>query len=149
MLRAVVTLPRHWRDPSVAWGQPVGPALLYWTVTAALLLLVLVAVTALVHAIRRSSERERPASQSVEGLASRGQVKRAAGERSLVSRSGSLRPMLRTPRPGDPGHSLGRSRGVRCWASAEDSIVILGPPRSGKGLHLVIPMILDAPGAVI
>jgi type IV secretion system protein VirD4 len=27
--------------------------------------------------------------------------------------------------------------------------VILGPPRSGKGLHLVIPMILDAPGAVI
>jgi len=31
----------------------------------------------------------------------------------------------------------------------EDSIVIVGPPRSGKGLHLVIPSILDAPGAVI
>jgi type IV secretory pathway TraG/TraD family ATPase VirD4 len=28
-------------------------------------------------------------------------------------------------------------------------MVILGPPRSGKGLHLVIPMILDAPGPVI
>ena len=26
---------------------------------------------------------------------------------------------------------------------------MLGPPRSGKGLHLVINAILDAPGAVI
>ncbi|WP_347338486.1 TraM recognition domain-containing protein [Cellulomonas sp. WB94] len=31
----------------------------------------------------------------------------------------------------------------------EDSILVVGPPRSGKGLHLVIPMILDAPGAVV
>jgi type IV secretion system protein VirD4 len=28
-------------------------------------------------------------------------------------------------------------------------MVLLGPPRSGKGLHTVIPAILDAPGAVI
>ena len=28
-------------------------------------------------------------------------------------------------------------------------MVVLGPPRSGKGLHLCIPMILDAPGAVL
>ncbi len=26
---------------------------------------------------------------------------------------------------------------------------MVGPPRSGKGLHLVIPMLLDAPGAVV
>jgi type IV secretory pathway TraG/TraD family ATPase VirD4 len=31
----------------------------------------------------------------------------------------------------------------------EDSIFVLGPPRSGKGLHAVIPAILDSPGAVI
>lgn len=28
-------------------------------------------------------------------------------------------------------------------------MVILGPPRSGKGIHLAIPMILDAPGPVL
>jgi type IV secretory pathway TraG/TraD family ATPase VirD4 len=28
-------------------------------------------------------------------------------------------------------------------------MLLLGPPRSGKGLHLVIPMVLDAPGAVV
>src|SRR4029453_19065107 len=31
----------------------------------------------------------------------------------------------------------------------EDSMILLGPPRSRKGLHTVIPFILDAPGAVI
>jgi type IV secretory pathway TraG/TraD family ATPase VirD4 len=51
--------------------------------------------------------------------------------------------------PADLGYRLGRSRGVECWASVEDSVIVLGPPRAGKGLHTVIPMILDAPGAVI
>ena len=35
------------------------------------------------------------------------------------------------------------------WCSVEDSAVILGPPRMGKGLHLVIPWVLDAPGPVV
>jgi type IV secretory pathway TraG/TraD family ATPase VirD4 len=35
------------------------------------------------------------------------------------------------------------------WISAEDSAVVLGPPRRGKGLHLIIPAILDSPGAVV
>lgn len=38
---------------------------------------------------------------------------------------------------------------VECWASVEDSVVVVGPPRSGKGLHVVVPSILDAPGAVV
>ena len=47
------------------------------------------------------------------------------------------------------GFRLGSSRGVACFCAVEDSVVVLGPPRSGKGLHLAIPMILDAPGAVL
>jgi type IV secretory pathway TraG/TraD family ATPase VirD4 len=47
------------------------------------------------------------------------------------------------------GTSLGRSRGRECWASVEDSIIVVGPPRSGKGLHQVIGSIIDAPGAVV
>jgi type IV secretory pathway TraG/TraD family ATPase VirD4 len=35
------------------------------------------------------------------------------------------------------------------WGSVEDSFLILGPPRSGKGVHLVIPHTLDAPGPVL
>ena len=47
------------------------------------------------------------------------------------------------------GYRLGTSHGHEVWASVEDSILVIGPPRSGKGLHLVIPAILDAPGAVV
>ena len=54
-----------------------------------------------------------------------------------------------SPTASDVGYLLGRSRGHGVWASVEDSILVLGPPRSGKGLHVVINAILDAPGAVI
>ena len=56
-----------------------------------------------------------------------------------------------SPHPGaeDVGYLLGHSRGREIWASVEDSILVIGPPRSGKGLHLVINAILDAPGAVV
>jgi type IV secretory pathway TraG/TraD family ATPase VirD4 len=60
-----------------------------------------------------------------------------------------LRPSLSTAQTSDLGYRIGSSRGLSCHASVEDSMVILGPPRAGKGLHLVIPMILDAPGAVL
>src|SRR5699024_6064867 len=53
------------------------------------------------------------------------------------------------PDPGDVGYRIGTSKGREVWASVEDSILLIGPPRSGKGLHIVIPAILDAPGAVV
>jgi type IV secretion system protein VirD4 len=84
-----------------------------------------------------------------DGLARRPDVSRAAGARTLRRRGRTLRPSLARPMVHEVGLRLGRSRGVSCWASVEDSIVVLGPPRSGKGLHLVIPSILGAPGAVV
>lgn len=46
-------------------------------------------------------------------------------------------------------YRLGSSKRQGVWASVEDSILLIGPPRSGKGLHIVIPTILDAPGPVV
>ena len=43
----------------------------------------------------------------------------------------------------------GACSGKPLWCSVEDSILLVGPPRTGKGLHLVIPWILDAPGPVV
>jgi type IV secretory pathway TraG/TraD family ATPase VirD4 len=73
----------------------------------------------------------------------------AAGEKALLRKAKTLRPSLVKPVAADLGHRLGRSQGLSCWSSVEDSTVLLGPPRSGKGLHVAIPMILDAPGAVL
>ncbi len=139
----------HAGDPSVAWRSPVGPAVVYWTVTG----LILAAVAGLAwlawRLVRRQAAREKADPTKLAGLASRAEVRAAAGEKALLRRANVLRPSLAKPLPSEVGYLLGRSRGVRCWSSVEDSMVLLGPPRSGKGLHTVIPMILDAPGAVI
>jgi type IV secretory pathway TraG/TraD family ATPase VirD4 len=47
--------------------------------------------------------------------------------------------------------ALGRDvhTGMQLFGSAEDSYLYLGPPRSGKGVHLVIPHTLSAPGAAL
>ncbi len=70
------------------------------------------------------------------------------GEGTATSRW-DARPSLESPTPEDVGYLLGASRGTKVWASVEDSILLIGPPRSGKGLHVVINAILDAPGAVV
>src|SRR3546814_9129000 len=83
------------------------------------------------------------------GVATRHDVTSTASKKALLSRSATLRPSLDRAEPGEVGYLLGRSRGMEIWASVEDSVLVLGPPRSGKGLHIVINAILDAPGAVV
>ena len=83
------------------------------------------------------------------GIATRTDVTTAASEKALLRRAGQLRPSIQQPAVTDVGYLLGASRNVNVWASVEDSILLIGPPRSGKGLHVVINAILDAPGAVV
>lgn len=85
----------------------------------------------------------------IQGTATRRDVDATASEKALLRRAGTLRPSLKHPGAGDVGYLLGRSHGRAIWASVEDSILVIGPPRSGKGLHLVVNAILDAPGAVV
>jgi type IV secretory pathway TraG/TraD family ATPase VirD4 len=112
--------------------------------------LVVIAVTLTIWHLL-SGERRKAADDptAIVGLADRRQVKVAAGSSSLAARGTTLRPSLTHTAPHDVGYFLGTSGGVECWSSVEDSMVLLGPPRSGKGYNFVIPMLLDAPGAVI
>jgi type IV secretory pathway TraG/TraD family ATPase VirD4 len=127
----------------------MGPPALYWSL-ALLAVLTAALVAYVVGKLWRSSTTAKPADPSrAEGTAARNEVRQVAGAKALVARSAELRPSLEHPRPADIGFRLGTARGVGCWASVEDSVLVLGPPRSGKGLHLVVPMVLDAPGAVV
>ena len=138
----------HLGDPSLAWSAPVGPSFLYWALTVVALLLVgLIGYGG--WRLWHSAGTGEPSGPRRAGMAARREVKRAAGEKALLARSATLRPSLNRPRPADVGYQLGASRGVKCWASVEDSMLVLGPPRSGKGLHEVVRMLLDAPGAVV
>jgi type IV secretory pathway TraG/TraD family ATPase VirD4 len=135
--------------PSLAWKVAVGPAWLYWTTSV---IVVAGGVTAAAFAGKYLQREGRGIDEDptrLAGLATRREVQLVAGVQQLRERGTILRPMVAKPAARDLGLFLGTSRGVACFASVEDSLVLLGPPRSGKGMNLVIPFILDAPGAVV
>jgi type IV secretory pathway TraG/TraD family ATPase VirD4 len=139
----------HAGDPGQAWHAPVGPPVLYWAITTAVLVVVVMALALGVRQCSGDRRRRRDDPRAIVGLADRHQVQAAAGAGAILARATTLRSSVVDPVPSDVGYLLGSSRGIECWASVEDSMVLLGPPRSGKGYNVVIPMLLDAPGAVI
>ncbi|CEH01631.1 type IV secretory system conjugative DNA transfer family protein [Propionibacterium freudenreichii] len=121
----------------------------YW-ITLALMLALLGAAGAWAWTLwRRHTRAVDVDPHHLAGTATSHEVATAASAKQLIRRATTLRPSLSDPAPRDVGFLLGQSRSKQVWASVEDSILLIGPPRSGKGLHIVIPAILDAPGAVV
>lgn len=136
-------------DLAAAWGTPMPGPVAYWTVTAMVVAATATLAVAAVRWWRGDTRRRATDPRRLPGTASKAEVLQAAGSRAVTRRARHARPSLRHPHPREVGYLMGRSRGAQAWASVEDSILVVGPPRSGKGLHLVIPMVLDAPGAVV
>ncbi|MGN7860057.1 type IV secretory system conjugative DNA transfer family protein [Microbacterium sp. 22303] len=136
-------------DPGAGLGARGLNPVAYWVVVALLLAVLAVAGFFAFRGWQRLRGTDTNPHQPA-GTASAGEIARAASPRALLKRADTLRPSLAgTPRPQDVGYLLGSSKGGPVWATIEDSILLIGPPRSGKGLHIVINAILDAPGAVI
>lgn len=136
-------------DPARAWRAPMPSPMVYWTATALTLIALTAAILIALTWWRRDTSRRASDPRHTPGLADRHQIAQAASRTSVLRRAAHVRPTLAQARPHDIGYRLGHTQGADVWASIEDSIVVLGPPRSGKGLHLVVPTILDSPGAVI
>lgn len=136
-------------DPATALDAPGLGVVAYW-ITATVLILAAGAAGWWGWRLLRDHGRQvKTDPYRIAGIATRTDVARAGSEKALLRRAGHLRPSLDMPRPPDVGYRIGASRGHGVWASVEDSILLLGPPRSGKGAHIVINAILDAPGAVV
>lgn len=60
-------------------------------------------------------------------------------------------PNVRTVRGEEIGLLLGRETTTRqqVWAAGDDSVLMVGPPGSGKTASFIIPAIVEAPGAVV
>jgi len=138
----------HASHPGGYLGVKHVSASLYQVVLATIVLLV-GAMMLVLRRLLRGQRRRQDDPLRADGLAPRSEIVRGAGPKALVRRGATLRPSLTKPGPTDLGIRLGTSSGVECFASVEDSVIILGPPRSGKGMNLVVAMILDAPGPVI
>mgnify|MGYP001686088143 FL=1 len=122
---------------------------IYWIITGLLLAALAAGGSWVWVLVLRRTHRSKADPHWLPGTATRQDIAQTASTKALLHRAASLRPSLDDPTPADVGYRLGNGHGQAVWASVEDSILIVGPPRSGKGLHLVIPAIFDAPGAVV
>ncbi|MFQ6484659.1 TraM recognition domain-containing protein [Brachybacterium epidermidis] len=136
-------------DPAAALDAEGLNPVAYWIVTGLMLATLTTASAWVWVRLRRHSRKVETDPRRLAGTATGPEVTQTASAKALLGRAGTLRPSLDDPAPADVGYLLGRSRGKQVWASVEDSILLIGPPRSGKGLHVVINAILDAPGAVV
>ena len=136
-------------DPAHALGSDNLSAWAYWLVFTAMVAVVATSVLVLWRHIAAMRHQTIHHPRRLAGVATTQDVRAVASTKALLARGRTLRPSLDRPEPSDVGYLLGRSRGQDVWASVEDSILLLGPPRSGKGLHIVVNSILDAPGAAI
>lgn len=135
--------------PGRALGSDELSPFVYWMVVGVMLAILVVVLMWAWTRWRRHSLKIDMDPRRLPGTATAYEVQATASSRALLRRAATLRPSLERPCPSDVGYRLGQSRGKGVWASVEDSILLIGPPRSGKGLHIVIPAILDAPGAVV
>ena len=136
-------------DPAAVLEADGLNTIAYWITTTLLLVVLGAGVWWVWTKMRHHSQSVQTDPRRLQGIATSGEVSRVASDTVLLKRAGTLRPSLDAPKASDVGYLLGRSRGKRVWASVEDSILLVGPPRSGKGLHVVINAMLDAPGAVV
>ncbi|WP_244929262.1 TraM recognition domain-containing protein [Nocardioides sp. W7] len=136
-------------SPGVALAAHDLPTPAYWAVVLLLVGVFATAAWGTWLLVARARHRAAHDPRRIRGTATVRDIDAVASEKALLRRAGTLRPSLARPRAADVGYLLGTSRGRGIWASVEDSILVIGPPRSGKGLHLVINAILDAPGAVV
>lgn len=98
------------------------------------------------------------------GVAKRREVNKAIGPRAAGNAVENVRPTMvdksvsaRTLRavgltkiaPELGNIEFGRCEGIQSWIALEESIVFIGPPRSGKGVNVLVKAIIDAPGPVI
>lgn len=82
------------------------------------------------------------------------EVKREMGRDVAISRGRKVRPehseeVGRKFAPEDAAYELGSSQGVQTWISMEDAVLLIGPPRSGKGFGVLTSQIIGCPGPVV
>jgi type IV secretion system protein VirD4 len=136
---------------TVATGCTVPVALIRILDVLALLLLVGVAVATTTWWLRyRQSDRHFIHELRMrEGLAKPGEIRKHTSRAATLRRAKTLRPSLHDPTPEAVGWRVGRAHGQDVYVSIEDSIVVEGAPRSGKGYRFIINAILDWDGPII
>jgi type IV secretion system protein VirD4 len=154
ILLGVARNPRH---PESAWPEPVratfGPT---WLFLVILLVLLAGAGYLAKHLVRLAENlrRRRGIRLFRLGFASPYEANRLLGRSMVLRKAKRIRPSLhkrRGVRPTEVAFRIGRDYRSRqdLFATVEESLFVVGPPRQGKDALLCVPFVLDAPGPVI
>jgi len=155
-LRAIFAMFKHASNPRLAWpviDQRVLPGEVgYYAALFLVLVLLALVIWALWalwqhhgHLFKAGPVRQRP-------LVERRHLNAHMGSAHVASRSTQLRPSLATTKDMTAhGIYLGKSmdHGLPLYATWEDSILVWGPPRSGKSTSLIIPGVIESPGPCV
>jgi type IV secretory pathway TraG/TraD family ATPase VirD4 len=147
---AALRLPGHLGDPRQAWpaaeqGDLPGPV--GFAVAVVLVLGMFAAVTVLAVRIWTRGRPQR-------GFASRADLVVSLAARAVTARAGTVRPSLagrKNLKVTDAGVRIGRAvpSGITVGCSAEDSVLLLAAPRTGKTSSVVIPWLGSWPGPAL
>lgn len=138
-------------------GCELGDGLL-WGVPVVVLILVIVAFVMIwmrVEAYRLSDKAlRRSILKRREVIAGPAEVGRELGAKKAIERGKKVRPehaavVKKKFKPADAAFELGTSHGIPAWLSMEDAVLLIGPPRMGKGFGYIISDIVSAPGPVV
>lgn len=157
VIKNLVTLDVRGFVGLTADGCQAPTGLLYGTPIAVLVILVVAFTVGLVRwntyvhspaALRRSILKRH------EVIAGAAEVTRQVGPKAAISKGRKVRPehserVGKRFDPTDAAFHLGTSRNVPVYLSCEDPVLLIGPPRSGKGFGYVISDIIEHPGPVV
>lgn len=87
--------------------------------------------------------------KSRKGLATRQDIRKYFSAQARLAQAGTVRPGTLVKQACEAGVKVGSMHFEDVYLSLEDSVVLEGAPRSGKGFRLLIPAIIDFPGPVI
>ncbi|MDN6301451.1 MAG: TraM recognition domain-containing protein [Brachybacterium sp.] len=138
-------------------GCEIGNGLLVGVPVAVLIVAIvaLMIIVAKVDAHRHSDKALRRAIlRRKEVVAGPAEVARELGAKNAIARGKKVRAehaavVRKKFKPGDAAFELGTSHGVTAYVSMEDAVLLIGPPRMGKGFGYVISDIVSAPGPVV
>lgn len=122
--------------------------------TAAIVMLLIimaiaVAVVVLVMQYRQSDRYFEREMTLRSGFAKGSEIAQWFSRSAVVKRGGRLRPSLKSPTAADVGILVGTARRTDVHLTVEDSVALIGPPRSGKGRRVLVGMIIDYPGPIV
>jgi len=138
-------------SPVAGWGAKDRadlPSAPIWWIMAVTLISIISFLTYKLRHLKTHT----PAWDPEEATPRKSEVEKTLGEKALLERSKQLRlDKAQGLKAQDLGVLLGRSvdHGSDLWIAPDDSILVVGPPGSGKTSSIVVPAAVESPGAVV